>query len=238
MNTTIYSISESPHAAGQIWAGTDDGNLQLTRDGGRSWTNVTANMGLPRGNWISWVEASRHHPAVAYATNDRHMHGDMQPYLYRTSDYGQTWQRLVGPGTPGVRGYAHVIKEDPVNPNILFLGTEHGLFISVNGGRQLGPVQAQQLPRRGGGARHRDAAPRGRSGAGHPRPRHLGDRRHQPAAAADRRDPGIERQPASRRGRSSSASRAMAAGPRATPLSTARTRPAGRRSLTIKRRAT
>ena len=104
--------------------------------------------------------------------------------------------------------------------------------------RQLGPVQAQQLPRRSGGARHRHPAPRGRSGAGHPRPRHLGGRRHQPAAAADRRDPGVQRQPASRRGRSSSGSRAMAAGPRATPLSTARTRPAARRSLTIKRRAT
>ena len=146
MNTTIYSISESPHAAGQIWAGTDDGNLQLTRDGGRNWTNVTANMGLPRGNWISWVEASRHHPAVAYATNDRHMHGDMQPYLYRTGDYGQTWQRLVGPGTPGVRGYAHVIKEDPVNPNILFLGTEHGLFISVNAGASWAQFKPNNFP--------------------------------------------------------------------------------------------
>ena len=130
MNTTIYSISESPRAAGQIWVGTDDGNVQLTRDGGTNWTNVTANVGMPQGNWISWIEASRFDPAVAYATDDRHMYGDMRPYLYRTADYGRTWQRLIGPETPGVRGYAWVIKEDRLNPNILFLGTEFGLFMA------------------------------------------------------------------------------------------------------------
>ncbi|MEO7635794.1 MAG: sialidase, partial [Sphingomicrobium sp.] len=116
MNTTIYSISESPRAAGQIWVGTDDGNVQLTRDGGRNWSNLTSSLGLPQGNWISWVEASRFHPAVAYVTDDRHSFGDMTPYLYRTGDYGRTWQRLIGPGTSGVRGYAHVIKEDRDNP--------------------------------------------------------------------------------------------------------------------------
>jgi len=146
MNTTIYSISESPRAGGQIWVGTDDGNVQLTRDGGRSWTNVTPNIGLPAGNWISWVEASRHDPAVAYATDDRHMFGDMQPYLYRTGDYGRTWQRLVGPGTPGVRGYAWVIKEDRLNPNLLFLGTEHGLFVSVDQGRSWAQFRPNNFP--------------------------------------------------------------------------------------------
>jgi len=135
MNTTIYSISESPRAAGQIWVGTDDGNVQLTRDAGRTWTNLTPNLGMPAGNWISWVEASRYDPAVAYATDDRHAYGDMNPYLYRTGDYGRTWQRLAGPGTPGIRGYAHVIKEDRANPNILFLGTEFGLFVSLNRGQ-------------------------------------------------------------------------------------------------------
>src|SRR5437868_5882452 len=123
MNTTIYSISESPRAAGQIWVGTDDGNVQLTRDAGRSWNNLTPNLGMPPGNWISWVEGSRFNPAVAYVTDDRHQYGDMGTYLYRTTDYGRTWQRLIGPGTPGVRGYAHAIKEDRLNPNILALGT-------------------------------------------------------------------------------------------------------------------
>jgi photosystem II stability/assembly factor-like uncharacterized protein len=146
MNTTIYSISESPKAAGQIWVGTDDGNVQLTRDGGQHWTNVTNNLHLPSGNWISWVEASRYDPAVAYVTNDRHTSGDMTPYLYRTADYGKTWTRLIGPGTPGVRGYAWVVKEDPVNPNILFVGTEFGLFVSLDGGRNWAQFKPDNLP--------------------------------------------------------------------------------------------
>ncbi|MGE5561718.1 MAG: VPS10 domain-containing protein [Bacillota bacterium] len=146
MNTTIYSISESPRAPGQIWVGTDDGNVQLTRDGGAHWTNVTANLGMPPGNWISWVEASRYNPAVAYVTDDRHTSGDMAPYLYRTADYGRTWQRLVGPDTPGVRGYAHVIKEDRLNPNILFLGTEFGLYMSLNGGQSWAQFKPNDFP--------------------------------------------------------------------------------------------
>lgn len=146
MNTTIYSIAESPLSAGQIWVGTDDGNVQLTRDGGRSWSNLTANLGMPKDNWISWVEASRFNPAVAYVTDDRHMTGDMQPYLYRTGDYGQTWQRLVGPGTAGVRGYAHVIREDPVNPNLLYMGTELGLYFSLNAGQSWAQFKPSNWP--------------------------------------------------------------------------------------------
>ena len=146
MNTTIYSISESPVAGGTIWVGTDDGNVQVTRNGGAAWTNATPAMGLPQGNWISWVEASRFNAGTAYATNDRHMFGDMQPYLYRTTDYGRTWQRLVGPGTPGVRGYAHVIKEDRLNPNILYLGTEHGMFVSLNGGASWAQFKPTAFP--------------------------------------------------------------------------------------------
>jgi photosystem II stability/assembly factor-like uncharacterized protein len=146
MNTTIYSISESPKAPGQIWVGTDDGNVQLTRDGGKSWANLTPSVGMPSGNWISWVEASRFDPAVAYVTNDRHAYGDMTPYLYRTTDYGRTWQRLVGPGTPNVRGYAHVIKEDRLNPNMLFLGTEFGLFVSLNGGASWAQFKPNDFP--------------------------------------------------------------------------------------------
>jgi photosystem II stability/assembly factor-like uncharacterized protein len=146
MNTTIYSISESPRAAGQIWIGTDDGNVQITRDAGRNWANLTPNLGMPAGNWISWVEASRFDPAVAYVTDDRHAYGDMQPDLYRTADYGRTWQRLVGPGTAGVRGYAHVIKEDRLNPNILFLGTEFGLYVSLNRGQSWAQFKPNNFP--------------------------------------------------------------------------------------------
>ena len=146
MNTTIYSISESPRASGLIWVGTDDGKVQLTRDGGQNWTDVTRNLNLPAGNWISWVEASRHDPAVAYAANDRHTYGDIKPYVYRTTNYGRTWQRLIGPDTPSVRGYAHVVKEDPVNPNILYVGTELGLFASLDAGRSWAQFKPDNFP--------------------------------------------------------------------------------------------
>jgi len=145
-NTTIYSISESPKAAGEIWVGTDDGNVQLTRDGGQHWTNLTKNLRLPKGNWISWVEASRYDPAVAYVTNDRHSYGDMTPYVYRTSDYGRTWTQLIGPGTANVRGYAHVVREDPVDPNILFVGTEFGLYASLDGGSSWADFKPDNFP--------------------------------------------------------------------------------------------
>src|SRR5258706_14955095 len=130
MHTTIYSISESPKDGSVIWVGTDDGNVQLTRDGGKSWNNVVGNVaGLDKNSWVSWVEASRHDAATAYAAFDRHTFGDMAPYVYVTHDYGKSWKRIVAP-EQGVRGYAHVIKEDSVNPSLLFAGTEFGLWIS------------------------------------------------------------------------------------------------------------
>lgn len=131
-HTTIYTIAESPLDPALIWAGTDDGNLQLTRDGGKSWHNLASNVpGLPAGTWVSHVEASRQAAGTAYATFDGHRTGDMKPYVYRTGDSGSTWQAIT---SPEVEGYAHVIREDPVNPALLFLGTEAGLFISLDGG--------------------------------------------------------------------------------------------------------
>jgi len=134
-HTTIYSISESPKDARVIWAGTDDGNIALTQDGGKNWTNVALNIaGLPKASWISSVEASRFDAATAFATIDRHTFGDMGTYVYRTSDFGKTWTPLVSPQTAGVRGYAHVVKEDTIARNLLFLGTEFGLWVSLDGG--------------------------------------------------------------------------------------------------------
>ncbi len=147
MHTTIYSISESPRNGQVIWVGTDDGNIQLTRDGGARWTNVVGNVrGLPKASWVSWVEASRHADGTAYATFDRHTYGDMVPYLYRTTDFGRTWQQLIGPNTPGVRGYAHVVREDLVSPNVLYVGTEFGLFVSVDGGAQWAEFKPGTFP--------------------------------------------------------------------------------------------
>ncbi len=133
---TIFTISESPKNPEVVWAGTDDGQVQMTRDGGKSWTNVTKNVtGLPPNTWVSRIEASLTAAEVAYATFDGHSSGDMKTYVYKTSDLGKTWQSLA---TPELKGYAHVVKEDLVNHQVLYLGTESGLFVSVDGGKQWG----------------------------------------------------------------------------------------------------
>ena len=146
MHTTIYAISESPRSADVIWVGTDDGNVQVTRDGGKSWTNTVRNVkGLPPASWVSTVEAGHFADGVAYVTFDRHTYGDMNPWAYRTEDFGRTWQRIAGPGQ-GVRGYAHVIKEDPVNANVLYLGTEFGLWISIDRGATWAEFKGGNFP--------------------------------------------------------------------------------------------
>jgi len=145
-HTTIYSISESPRDGQVIWAGTDDGNLQITRDAGKTWTNVVANVpGLPAASWVSWVEASRFDAATAYAVFDRHTFGDMEPHVFKTTDYGKTWTSIVA-GDSGVRGYAHVIKEDTVRPGLLFLGTEFGLWVSLDGSQHWAQYKGNEFP--------------------------------------------------------------------------------------------
>jgi photosystem II stability/assembly factor-like uncharacterized protein len=147
-NTTIYSISESPKQAGLIWVGTDDGNLQVTRDDGKSWTNVVGNIkDLPKGEWVSWVQAGSFDAGTAYAAFDRHTFGDMAPYIYKTTDYGKSWTALVTPkDTKGLLGYVHVIKQDIVNPNLLFAGTEFGLWVSIDGGGHWAQFKGGEFP--------------------------------------------------------------------------------------------
>ena len=129
-----------------IWAGTDDGNLQFTRDGGKTWTNVIGSItGLPKSAWVSYVDAGHFDPGTVYATFDLHTFGDMRPYAYKSTDYGKTWTSLVRPGSP-VRGYAHVIRQDLVNPDLLFLGTEFGLWISLDGGAQWSRYKGGDFP--------------------------------------------------------------------------------------------
>ena len=146
MHTTIYSISESPRDGQTIWVGTDDGNLQLTRDGGKSWNNVVGNVpNLPKFSWVSWVESGLYDAATAYAAFDRHTFGDMEPHVFKTTDYGKTWMPIVSSDS-GVRGYAHVIKEDPVSQNILYLGTEFGLWISLDSGKRWAQYKGHDFP--------------------------------------------------------------------------------------------
>ena len=132
-HTTIFTIDESPLDPKIIWIGTDDGNIQLSRDGGKKWKDVTPNnKNLPKNTWVYHIEASYHNPGVAYAVFDGHTSGDMTPYAYKTNDYGKTWKNIIDKNE--VTGFVRNIQEDYVNPNLLFLGTELGLYITVDGG--------------------------------------------------------------------------------------------------------
>lgn len=129
---TIYTIGESPVDDKMVWAGTDDGLLQVTTDGGQNWSNVTANVpGLPKSTWVSHVEPGRFDRQTAFVTFDGHRSGDMKTYVYKTTDGGKSWKSLAA---NQIEGYAFCIRQDLVNPNLLFLGTEFGLYISVDGG--------------------------------------------------------------------------------------------------------
>jgi photosystem II stability/assembly factor-like uncharacterized protein len=147
MHTTIYAIAESPKDGKVIWVGTDDGNVQVTRDGGKTWKNVTAGAGVPAGSWVSYVDASRFDAGTAYVTFDRHTFGEMGPLVYKATDYGAKWLPLVTADNPkGLRGYAHVVREDPVNRGLLYAGTEFGLWISNDDGASWAQFTGGDFP--------------------------------------------------------------------------------------------
>lgn len=136
-HTTILCIAPSPVQEGVIWVGTDDGNVQLTRDGGKTWELVSRTLTsgkkgwVPPATWVPHVEASKFEAATAYACFDDHRRSNWTPYIYVTHDFGKTWTSLA---TPEIDGFVHVVEEDTVNRNLLFLGTEFGLFVSFDGG--------------------------------------------------------------------------------------------------------
>ena len=131
-HTTIFTIAESPLNDQVIWVGTDDGNVQVTRNGGKTWTNTVANVpNLPANTWTYHIEASVFDAGTAYVVFDGHTQNDMTTYVYKTTDYGASWKSIV---TDDIKGFARNIQEDLVNPNLLFLGTAFALFITMNGG--------------------------------------------------------------------------------------------------------
>jgi len=130
---TIIAIGPSPVDPNVIWAGTDDGNVQVTRDGGRTWANtVKAMTGLATNAWVNKVEASHFDAGTAYVSASHWQDGDYAPYFYKTTDFGKTWAKITG-GLPA-RGWSHVIREDPKVRDLLYAGTEFGLYASWNGG--------------------------------------------------------------------------------------------------------
>jgi hypothetical protein len=128
---TIFTIGASPLQANLIWTGSDDGLVYVTRDAGKSWTNVTP-AGLPKFARVSLIDASPNDPASAYLAAKNYQNDDRAPYLYRTHDYGKTWTKIVS----GIRGddFAHAVREDPKRRGLLYAGTEHGIYVSWNDG--------------------------------------------------------------------------------------------------------
>ena len=139
--STLYTIRESPLVPGLIWTGSNDGPIHITRDAGKTWTNVTP-KDLPPGGRVQNIEPSPHRPGTAYAAIYRFLLGDFAPYIYRTDDYGKSWKRL----TDGTNGIAkdeptRVVREDPVRAGLLYAGTEFGMFVSFDNGTHWQSLQ-------------------------------------------------------------------------------------------------
>ncbi|MAN59596.1 MAG: hypothetical protein CMC08_07150 [Flavobacteriaceae bacterium] len=133
-HTTIFTIAESPLDKDILWVGTDDGNVQVTTNGGKTWTNVTENLkGIPDNTWVYHIEASVHGKGTAYAVFDGHTMGDMQPYALKTTDYGKTWTNIISDDIQK-NAFVRNIQEDYENEDLLFLGTEMGLYVTIDGG--------------------------------------------------------------------------------------------------------
>ena len=131
--TTILTIAPSTLEKGLIWVGTDDGKVQITRDGGQNWVNVTQNIkGVPAGSWVAQIQASTHSAAEAFVVINNYRRGDWKPYLFYTQDYGKTWKNLA---QLGEEVYCHSVVQDPLAANLLFLGTEFGLRVSLDKGK-------------------------------------------------------------------------------------------------------
>src|SRR5258706_200046 len=135
---TVFTLAESPVQKDLLWAGTDDGLIHISRDGGKNWTNVTP-KGIPEWSLVSLIEASPHEAGTAFAAIDTHKLDDLRPYLFKTTDFGKTWAKITN-GIPD-GAYTHAVREDPVRKNLLYAGTETGIYISFDGGTNWQSLQ-------------------------------------------------------------------------------------------------
>ncbi len=138
----IFALAESPAEEGVIWAGTNDGLVHVTRDGGESWANVTKNIpGLPEWGTVSNIEPSRYDAGACYITLDFHQVNNRNPYIYKTEDYGATWASISSNIPKNVFSYVHCIREDPIRKGLLYAGTENAIYVSLNDGKNWIPLQ-------------------------------------------------------------------------------------------------
>ena len=150
-HNTILTIAESPLEQGVLWVGTDDGHIWISRDGGESWTDVSERVpGLPEFAWVAKIHASEHDAGTAFVAVDQHRSDDFTPHAFVSTDYGQSWEKISG-GLPQ-DDYVKVIRQDPVNPNLLYVGMEHGIQVSWDMGENwhslnnnLPPVSVRDL---------------------------------------------------------------------------------------------
>src|SRR5262249_21684935 len=138
----VYAIAESRLRPGVIWVGTNDGQVQVTQNGGVAWTNVSANVpGMPQWGSVRHIEPSRYDIATAYLTVDGHQENDRDPWVFRTNDFGKTWKLIVNGIQKTPLSYAHIIREDPVRRGLLYLGLENALYASYDDGEHWQQLQ-------------------------------------------------------------------------------------------------
>lgn len=141
--STLFAIAESPKEKGVLWTGSNDGLVHISRDGGKNWSNVSAAIpDLPPLGTISNIEPSRYNAGTAYLTVDFHQVNNRDPFVYKTNDYGKTWKKITQGIPSTMLSYAHCVREDPVRPGLLYLGTEGGMFVSFNDGEDWEPLQS------------------------------------------------------------------------------------------------
>ena len=143
---TVISLAESPRTKDLLWAGTDDGNLQITNDGGKTWTNIVKNIkNIPQDSSVSHIELSRSNENTAYVSFDRHKFDDYKPYIFKTTDGGKSFSNISG-NIPA-NAYIHVVREDPKNTNLIYAGTELGIYASWDGGKNWTELNMKNFPR-------------------------------------------------------------------------------------------
>ncbi len=135
---TVFALAPSFHDVNTIWAGSDDGKVHITRNGGESWTDITPE-GLPKFSRVSIIEESRHNAGTLYLAANRYQVDDRQPYVFKTNDYGKTWTKIINGIADG--HFARAVREDHIRKGLLFLATEHGVYVSFNGGEEWEAIQ-------------------------------------------------------------------------------------------------